>query len=138
MVLPHRIGFVVVLFASLTLGCGGSSNSVGPPQAPQEAALRDVADLLRATIGDGKAPTKLTDLARLESLYPAGYQAVKSGEIVVIWGAKMAGEGDLATGPQGLIAHEKKAPTEGGWVLLQNGTVKQMTADEFKAAPKAK
>jgi hypothetical protein len=29
-------------------------------------------------------------------------------------------------------------PAEGGWVLLQNGTVKEMTAAEFAAAPKAK
>jgi hypothetical protein len=37
-----------------------------------------------------------------------------------------------------VVAYEKKVPTEGGHVLLQDGTVKQMTAAEFQSAPKAK
>ena len=106
--------------------------------APQATALQEVADLLRAAGGEGRAPTKPADLARYESIYSVGYQAVKSGEVVVVWGAKMAGEGEAATAPANVIAYEKKAPTEGGWVLLQNGNVKEMTASQFNSAPKAK
>ena len=36
-----------------------------------------------------------------------------------------------------IVAHEKNAPAEGGYVLLQDGSVKTMTAAEFAAAPKA-
>jgi hypothetical protein len=76
----------------------------------------------------------------LEPQFPRGYQAVKSGEVVVLWGAKMPGEGEVnaGTAPDAVIAYEKKTASEGGYVLLQNGTVKEMSADQFKAAPKAK
>jgi hypothetical protein len=36
-----------------------------------------------------------------------------------------------------VVAYEKKAETEDGWVLLQDGSVKRMTAAELQAAPKA-
>ena len=76
-----------------------------------------------------------SDLAQLESLYPHGYQAVKSGEVVVLWGASMAGE--EGGGSEKVVAYEKKVPTDGGHVLLENGQVKSMTSVEFAAAPKA-
>ena len=117
-------------------GCSGSPQSEGRT-TPQATALTEVADLLRATTGPGgRGPARLADLARLEPQYPRGYQAVKSGEIVVVWGAPMAGEGE--TGTDAVIAYEKKVPTDGGLVLLHNGTVKEMSADAFKSAPKAK
>jgi len=67
-----------------------------------------------------------------------GFVSQYTGDVVVVWGAKMAGEGSSGSGTGEVIAYEKKVPTEGGFVLLTSGTVKQMTADEFKAAPKAK
>ncbi len=45
--------------------------------------------------------------------------------------------------PQGepadaVLAYRKTVPEQGGQVLMQDGwTIKSMTADEFKAAPKA-
>jgi hypothetical protein len=50
----------------------------------------------------------------------------------------MKGEGDAGKGGGDVIAYEKNAPNGGGYVLLTSGEVKQLTADEFKAAPKAK
>jgi hypothetical protein len=36
-----------------------------------------------------------------------------------------------------VLAYETEVPEKGGAVLMQDGTVKTMTADEFKSAPKA-
>jgi hypothetical protein len=41
------------------------------------------------------------------------------------------GSGDI------VLAYEKKVPQEGGKVLMLNRTIKTMTADAFKSAPKA-
>jgi hypothetical protein len=68
----------------------------------------------------------------LKDLYNIGYSAVEKGEIVVVWGTTVAGEG--GGGGTGVVAYEKSAPDSGGAVLLQDGTVKQMTAEEFKSA----
>src|SRR5262249_3233357 len=103
------------------------------------AELREVAGLLAAYSGEtGRGPSRPADLARYELGFPLGYQAVQSGAIVVVWGARMLGEGEIANASDGVIAYEKKAPDEGGMVLLENGNIKQMSADQFKSAPKAR
>lgn len=129
------------LFAATLVLAGCSSQPTQPAGAVPggEAVLNEVAGLIRLYSGEtGQGPKKAADLAKYETGHPLGYRAVQSGEVVVMWGAKIGGEGEAASGPKDVIAFEKKVPTDGGWVLLQNGTVKQMTADEFKAAPKAK
>jgi hypothetical protein len=134
--------FRVVLIALLcalgaAAGCSGPGGGKGE-QAPQQAVLQDVADMIRATSQpNGRGPTKLADLDRVREMYPRGYEAVKSGEVVVLWGTGVKGEGEMGKGGE-VIAYEKDAPTNGGYVLLSSGEVKQMSAAEFKAAPKAK
>jgi hypothetical protein len=97
-----------------------------------------VADLLRAgTQPNGRGPASLTALAKFQSVYYRGYQAIKSGEVVVLWGYGVKGEGEVAKGGGEVIAYEKDTPANGGYVLLSSGEVKQMSAAEFAAAPKA-
>lgn len=127
--------FSVLLLA----GCSSDQTKNTPQEPGPQAILQEVGGLIQMCSGEsGKGPKKATDLAKYEAGYPLGYRAAQSGTIVVVWGAKIGGESEAASGPTDVIAYEKKAPTEGGWVLLQNMTTKQMTADEFKAAPKAK
>ena len=59
---------------------------------------------------------------------------VKSGQLVVQWGAPLVPENEAAAA---VLAYVKTVPEEGGFVLLQDGwTIKTMTADEFNAVPK--
>jgi hypothetical protein len=128
----------VALGAALLAGCSGSAKPSGADANPTEGSnvLQDVAGMLRDyASATGRNAARLADLAQLESLYPHGYQAVKSGEVVVLWGASMAGE--EGGGSEKVVAYEKKVPTDGGHVLLENGQVKSMTSVEFAAAPKA-
>jgi hypothetical protein len=60
---------------------------------------------------------------------------VKSGEVVVLWGAALKGEGAVGQ-DEAVVAYEKGVPTDGGYVLLSAGTVQKMNAAEFAAAPK--
>ena len=62
---------------------------------------------------------------------PTASTLVRSGDLVYLWGA------GFAPGGTKVVAFEKKAEAEGGLVLLQDGSVKHMTADELKAAPRA-
>jgi hypothetical protein len=131
---PLLLAFLPILGA---VGCSNSKGKSGE-QSPQQAAISEVADMIRATTQpNGKGPSKLSDFNGMQSMYSRGYQAVKSGEIVVIWGSGVKGEGETAAGGD-VVAYEKDAPTQGGCVLLTSGEVKQMSADEFKSASKAK
>jgi hypothetical protein len=126
---------LVVLGSIVLSGCSSKpSEQQTTGAAPNQ--LQEVGNMLRdfcATTNRG--PANVGELASLETGYHFGYAALKAGDIEVIWGAMMAGEG--GGGSDSIIAYETKVPSEGGYVLLENGTVKKMTAAEFQAAPKA-
>ena len=80
-------------------------------------------------------PRKPEDFNDFIDSMPNALERIKQGEYVVALGI---GRSTAPGGAQQVLVYEKKAPTEGGAVLLRDGTVKQMTAAEFNAAPKAK
>jgi hypothetical protein len=125
---------LLVVGSSLVAGCGGPE---GERAAPEYGLLREVNDLLHASAGAlGRPPAKLDDLSRHKGTYPRGYEALQSGAVVVLWGAALQGEGEVGKG-EAVVAYEKAAPSDGGYVLWSAGTVRKMTAAEFNSAPKA-
>jgi hypothetical protein len=126
----------MTLVAGLLVLTGCSSRGPGRVEDLRDSppSINDLADLLK---GAGNPPSQLSDLEKGRRMHPAAYDAVKKGDIVVIWGTAPKGEGDVAKGDaQEIIAYEKDVPAAGGWVLLSGGTVKKLTAAEFAAARK--
>ncbi len=125
----------------VAVGCGPSGN-VGPatPAQKSDAALNDIGEIYRIfLLTNKKPPTKIGDLAGFQNVGSTGVAALKSGEVVVLYGAMMTdtNEGPASTSSNEVLAYEKKVPESGGKVLMLDRTVREMTADEFKAAPKA-
>jgi hypothetical protein len=106
------------------------------PERIAQVRLEDVYGLYKAHIEKVKRPpTKLSQLEPWEPIYVNGYAAVNEGQVVVLWGQPL----NPGTGAApGVLAYEKGASEQGGYVLLQDGTVQHMTAAEFQAAPKAR
>ena len=140
--LTSRAWFATLLYAVALLPVIGCGSSTPTPTAPEniedearKIAMVELFDLLKLRESDtgGKPATKAKDLARYEILYTAAYPKVRDGEIVLTYGAKID-----PTKTDTIIAYEKVVPEAGGYVLMQDGaTVKKLTAEEFKAAPKA-
>ncbi len=126
---------ILTLFLALGLGCGGT-NPGGPPATSKEASesivkARDL--IIEASVGGIKFE-KLADVKQLESQFPVGAEAIKSGAVIVVWGKRIS-EG-IITPPQ-IIAYESKVPTDGGWVLREDAKISKITAADFAAeAPK--
>lgn len=116
-------------------GCGGAKSGSGPTEPSQSDILLEVVGLIRNhTAAKGRGPAKVADLAPYETEYQRGFAAVKSGDVTVLWGGTVAGEG--GGGGKTVVAHAKDVPASGGEVALEDGTVVKMTAAEFAAAPK--
>jgi len=81
------------------------------------------------------APRKPDDFNDHVDSMPNASERIKQGDYVIAWGVGRSTAPGSATQ---ILAHEKKAPTDGGFVLLRDGTVKQVSPAEFAAAPKAK
>ncbi len=124
----------------LAAGCGGASRSPTPDDPMEGVVLTEVGEAYRAyTLFKGAPPSQLADFDKLKNLSPTGIAAIKRGEVIVLWGAKLPDTGEEpgpTTAPE-VLAYQKRVPDQGGYVLQLDRRIRKMTADEFKAAPKA-
>jgi hypothetical protein len=128
-----RVYLVVFLIALIT-GCSDGAGKLPIKiEAERTSNLRDLGEMLRLA---GKPVAKVADLAAVKNQFDETFRLLEKGEIVVVWGAQMPGEG--SPGTTDIVGYLKKVPTEGGLVLLLNGAIKQMSASEFGSAKKAK
>lgn len=127
-----RRAWVVVVAVALAAGCTGPSGPASTATGPTgKQALDDLAALLKQVAADGKKPpARAADLEPYDAAFLSASLGISRKEIVYRWGAGL-------TGGPAVVAHETAVPEKGGWVLLQDGTVKEMTAADFAAAPKA-
>jgi hypothetical protein len=51
-----------------------------------------------------------------------------------VWGAGLK---DGAEASKRILAFETRAAKEGGWVMFQDGAIREVTSEEFAAAAKA-
>ncbi|MDR3638291.1 MAG: hypothetical protein P4L84_31095 [Isosphaeraceae bacterium] len=129
---PWYVRLIVVLAATIA-GCGGGSAAA--PRSVEQLSIEQVGLLFRAyKKGQHPPPKNLKELLPLEQGYPAAVAALRQKEVVVFWGAGLADGSEAATT---VLAYHKQVPETGGEVLMRDGTARTMTAEEFKAAPKA-
>src|SRR5262245_3419232 len=115
-------------FVSLLPACGSNTPTPPPPVETGEA-LKELGEVYKYfSVQRINPPRKVDDLAEYTGSLEGALPKVQSGEIVVVWGV------GYSTGSSQVLAYAKDTPTSGGKVLLRNGTVKEMTLDEFKAA----
>jgi len=129
-----RTAWVVAVSVGVALaaGCNDSKGTLSA-DAVRKLALEELGRMLKDLPADGrKPPARLAELEPVEPMIPTAGPMIRSGDLVYLWGAGYAAGGNK------VVAHEKAAPTEGGYVLLEDGSVKKMSAGEFQSAPKAK
>jgi hypothetical protein len=123
------------LLSPFTPGCG-PSEVANSPEIYNFGTLEEVGGLyLSASNLKKKPPTSIKDLAKNRDVFMNGYNALERGEVVVYWGVT-ATPGDPAGTADEVLAYKADVPTNGGPVLLKNLTIKTMTAEQFRAAPK--
>lgn len=122
---------VTGLVIGVLIGCGGGSGNANKEQI--QLALEDFSQFLKnLPTDDAKPPKNMEEFIPREPMAPMAAEGLSNGELVYLWGE------DLRDGGESIIAFQKDAETNGGWVLLQNGNVLRMTPEKFKITPKAK
>jgi hypothetical protein len=132
----------LVVVASALAGCGKVQQAAARQRAAND--LKQIG-LLYHNYNDThkKGPTGADDPALAKMANDVGAQPVlakvQSGEYVIFWNVKLSnlGKGEVGAS-ETVLGYQKDVPTAGGPVLLGDASVKILTAEEFKAAPKAK
>ncbi len=130
----RRGGLALFLTVLLTaIGCGGK-----PPMGTEPTrndTAEDVARMLKTFAEEkNRPPAGLGDLAGMDGPHPLGYPAVARGEYVLFYKVP------LATGPEAaktVLGYHKDAPTQGGLVIMQDGSLQTLSTAEFQSARKA-
>ena len=133
--------FRVFLTLSVTLGlCLLLDSPARSEKADDPKALsNDLKEILLAyhnyaDKNKGSAPTKAADLGPLLEKRALGRLEDKS--VVFVYGVTLK---DMIEGSSNtILAFEKDAPEKGGMVAYGDGSVKKLTADQFKKAIMAK
>lgn len=127
------LGWFVAAGSGVVAGCGGGSR--GPAYTEAELSIEEIARIFRAFRKGKKPPPKgLKEVLGYEQGYPDAVASLRSGDVVVNWGAGLSDARDAATR---VLAYRKDVPARGGEVLMQDGSTRTMTAEEFKSAPPA-
>jgi hypothetical protein len=128
-----REALLIVGICCLLSGCG-SKNAAGPDQSGPERVLDEIYSMYRGySLAHKKGPAAVKDLQASQAAYYEGFRALQTGQYTVIWGVT------LKKHPTGtaILAYPKDTPKQGGVVLMTDGDVKQLSAEEFNSAPKA-
>ena len=112
-------------------GCGRQKSTEVTPEAVRRLELEEIRDMYKFYVSENhRPPTQLAQFKRYTNGFWNGFQALQSGTCVLCWGTELPEAG----GSAGVLAYEKDAPTRGGAVLLTDGTIRTMTAQEFQAS----
>jgi hypothetical protein len=131
MAIPTRILIALVLSAMslLPIGCSKKEAESDPETLRIKGELYDIYDMYTMfTKNNGRPPKQASDLLakNAEIVHPEGVRALKSGGYVVVWGVSGNDSGTV-------LAYQKDAPKQGGWVIMADGKPpQQMSADELK------
>jgi hypothetical protein len=90
--------------------------------------LRQFAQFYLIQETSGRPPKSLADLPDFRRDMPEVAKAIDDGIYVVHWGVR----GNTAGRSNTILAHVRDAPTAGGVVVMLDGSVHNMTAEEFK------
>jgi hypothetical protein len=122
------------LLAVLLLAPGCSRTTPTAAADPRILRLKQIYHMAQMH-KKGKRPpaTSLADFKPMEQTSPLGFAALRGGECVFDWRAYADPAAPRATT---VLAYEKEAPSQGGYVLLLDGTVKAVNAGEFKPPPR--
>lgn len=137
-----RLAWTLLLVPTLGLvnGCGPSGPPPASPDANMTRDLENFGEMYRlVSSGKGRPPKNLTELQESAAGMTGGLTQITSDNLVVYWGAELSGLGEEPGNPPSdkILAYEKHVPESGGYVLMLDRTVKKMTPEEFKSAPKA-
>jgi len=127
-------------FRVLSMAVGLGLTLGGPTRADDPTAVEnDLKEIVLAFHNyldkhGGTAPTKAADLT--PSLEKRARDRLESKSVVFVYGVRLKDmiEGSSRT----IVAYENDAPEKGGRVAYGDGSVRKLTADEFKKAVLAK
>jgi hypothetical protein len=128
----HKTPLVLLAIALLALGCGKNKVDPDPEGTHRKAELGEIHEMYTMhNKNHQRPPRQLSDLKQYQTICPMGFRGLQDGKYVAVWGVSSK---DART----VLAYQKDAPRQGGAVLMADGTIKNLSADELQGALKSR
>jgi hypothetical protein len=127
---------LIVLVVLLTKDGGPGGGAREDPQTAND--LRDIGMAYHMYMNDfRRPPAGLHDLRDEMEIQanPSARNGLESGRYVVFWNARIPNDFPMGTSNT-VLAYERDVPTRGGSVLMADGLVKTVSAQEFRNLPR--
>lgn len=133
---------ILTVTLSLAAGCGGAAAVAEADKSMEAQGLRNLGTMYRAASESLSRPPKTIDeLRRAEAQVPGGFSDIGETNVAIYLGVTLppasASSSPTEGGVETILAYDRMTPHQGGYVLRLDGSVKRLTAAEFKAAKKA-
>jgi hypothetical protein len=114
----------------LLSGCGQKAVPTDPEQSKRQTALKQIWDVYTSYVETKqRPPAGLADVKGYGTVFSEGLRAVREGRVVVNWGVA----DPTGAAAKQILAYDKDAPTQGGLVVFGDGTIKEVTPEEFRS-----
>jgi prepilin-type processing-associated H-X9-DG protein len=135
-----RQAFLIAVLAAAqgaAPGCGHGTATAEVDNSAEAQGLRNLGTMYKLVSESlGRPPKTIAELRQAEARVPGGFSDIGETNVAIYLGADMAGKpADEASNT--VLAYDRLTPHQGGHVLMLDGSVKTMTAAEFKSAKKA-
>jgi len=129
-----RVVLWLAIPAFLTVGCGSPQVPTEAEVPAQQRELTDLNEAYRVYLDQKKQPPgRAADLRAYAPAFPLVKAFMNQTKYAVLWGTNPEIMPDAAGT---VLAYETTTPAQGGWALMADGSVKQLSAEEFQAARK--
>lgn len=131
---------ILAVTLGLTSGCGTGTAVAEADKSMEAQGLRNLGAMYRAASESLSRPPKtIAELRKAEAQVPGGFSDIGETNVAIYLGVTLpaASSGPAEGASETVLAYDRMTPHQGGYVLLLDGSVKRLTAAEFKAAKKA-
>ena len=123
------LGILLIVGAVWTTGCSNKTavRAVGDQEKDE---LTDIYECYTEYVKNHqRSPQQLSDFKKYDAIHPLGTRVLREGKYIAVWGVAGKDAGVV-------IAYAKDAPTQGGLVVMADGSIKTLSADQIQAAIK--
>jgi hypothetical protein len=135
-------GLVVgaLFLVAVAPGCGGSPQQAELDTSAEAQGLKNLGKMYRIVSESLKRPPKtINELRKAEAQVPGGFNSIGETNVGIYFDVQMADASGKpgAETSEAVLAYDRMVPMQGGFVLMLDGSVRRISASEFKTAKKA-